>query len=674
MQNLFEHVDAVETGYADIYKTLAELRENFHRVGRLDDSNAKLDEVAKIFATYLAHKTGQISGFPTPDSVDPISELRGAFWDTACLPQYCLANGSSIFGANPELAIRPGDEDTALQMVKLARQGIDLSFEFRERKAPFDVMNEAFGHFIRDNFRGNIEDAQYMTPPEVTNFVANLALQEITLSELSKGDDQAPVTILDPACGVGSFLASIYELAREHPQIDIESLRLFGQDKVDRMVRLATINLGLFDIPACRITLGNSLERGSSLDDLNGRVDLIITNPPFGAKFSSDYVRDSCGENTPFFYNLQRTGRSVNSESLFVDRGLGLLRDGGHMFIVVPDHLISAKGFAALLRQYVALNATLRSIVELPSVTFAQAGTRTKTAILHIQKGRRERSKPVFLAIAKQIGFTVSSKKGVQIKAYNDQNDLPDITRMYTTFVESVTDDPHRVLSTNPSCLAVSEPDVLRSSWTPSHHGALTSEMITRVVETGDFQFVRLREMATFWSSSRQPERWTSGSAFISVRHIFGEGLLNVEGALGYAPKTPGFPIFPGELLMSRINPQIPRICVVPDLGVNLLCSSEFEIMHVRSDVSVYLLAYLLHTDVVQNQIRSLTSGTSASHNRIRTMDLAKVLVPIPKPRTQKAALTRQLAEDYGRAVSSVMENGREIAKLRRLEAGIFNV
>ena len=672
MQSLFDHADPVQIGYAGIYQILSELRENFHRTGRLDDSNAKLDEVAKIFATYLAYKTGKISAFPMRETDDALSELRNAFLDTVRLPQYRLENGSTIFGTEPDLAIRPGDEDAALLMTDLVRQGIDLSFNFRESGAPFDVLNEAFGHFVRDNFRGNIEDAQYMTPPEVTDFIANLALQEATHGDLFDAKSQTPFTVLDPACGVGSFLASIYQLARKDPLIDTERLRLFGQDKVERMVRLATINAELFDVPEYNITLGNSLELGSSLDALNGRVDLILTNPPFGAKFSPDYIRDECGQNTPFFFSLRRTSRSVSSESLFVDRSLQLLRDGGHMFIVVPDHLISAKGFAAMLRQHIALTATVRSIIELPTVTFAQAGTRTKTAVLHIQKGRPKHQPSVFLAVAKQIGFKVSSKKGVQIKTYDAQNDLPDIVQRYTTFIEHVADDRRTVLSTDPACLAIPEMDVLRGSWTPSHHSAPISETISKIIEHEDFQLVPLREIATFWSSDRRPEPWTSGAAFISVRHIFGEGLLNVEAALGYAPKTPGFPVHPGEILVSRINPQLPRICVVPDLGVKMLCSSEFEIVHANDNTSMYLLAYLLHTGVVQNQIQSLTSGTSASHNRIRTSDLKEVLIPITKPGTKKAAVIRKLAEDYRRSVSSLVASGIKIARLRQFEASIF--
>ena len=51
---------------APIYQGLVELREEFHRSGRLDDSNAKLDEVVKLFATYLAGRLGDIAGFPAP--------------------------------------------------------------------------------------------------------------------------------------------------------------------------------------------------------------------------------------------------------------------------------------------------------------------------------------------------------------------------------------------------------------------------------------------------------------------------------------------------------------------------------------------------------------------------------------------------------------------------------
>src|SRR5712692_2540439 len=115
MSDLFSS-DALEEGYRSIYETLAELRERFHRQGRLDDSNAKLDEIAKYFAAYLAYKNGAIDVFPEPASRDLTKGLQRAFAKTVKLPQYEVSQGRSIFGTNPTLNLREGDEDLAREL------------------------------------------------------------------------------------------------------------------------------------------------------------------------------------------------------------------------------------------------------------------------------------------------------------------------------------------------------------------------------------------------------------------------------------------------------------------------------------------------------------------------------------------------------------------------------
>ena len=99
MYDLFTPADPLSEGYSRIYDALSELREGFHRSGRLDDSNAKLDEVSKFFATYLAYKNGQIPGFPMASSSELVPELQAAYAATVRLPQYQLHGGGSIFGS-----------------------------------------------------------------------------------------------------------------------------------------------------------------------------------------------------------------------------------------------------------------------------------------------------------------------------------------------------------------------------------------------------------------------------------------------------------------------------------------------------------------------------------------------------------------------------------------------
>lgn len=664
--------DAFREGHASTYDAFSELRESFHRSGRLDDSNAKLDEVAKLFATYLAFKTGQIRRFPTAESCTLVSELQQAFSETVALPQYRLGDGNTIFGSQPALAIRQGDETMAVDMVRLVQRGIDLAFDVRRYGHPFDILNEAFGHFVRDNFRSNVEDAQFMTPPEVTNFMAELALQDILAEDSSANDPDKPLTVVDPSCGVGSFLGAVYQLARDKALVDPGRIRLFGQDKVERMVRLATLNLGLFDVDEHRITLGNSLERGSPLDIVNGKVDIILTNPPFGARFDHTYVHDVCGDNVPFFRSLRRTAGSIDSELLFVDRGLRLLRDGGRMLIIVPDSVISSKGIAALLRHNLTVRSTLRAVIELPSSTFAQAGTRTKTAILYLQKGRTDANSPVFMGIANHLGFEVSSRKGVQIKTPCGKNELPAIAATYAEHRGELPSEDTGILSSTPSCVMVKEPAVFRGNWTPKHYSATRIETVAEIGRNVEFEMVPLREMVEFCSRDRKPEHWRNGWAFISILHIFGEGLVNVSGVFDYSPKTPGIPTETGELLFARINPRIPRVCVTPDFGIKTLCSSEFEVMKVKDGVDAYMLAYMLQTHAVQNQIHSLTSGTSASHNRIRTSELSQVLIPLAKRETNKADLIDKLTNDYRVVLDSLAESATMLAQLRQREAEVF--
>ena len=672
--NLFTLEDPLQDGYAIVYEALSRLREGFHRSGRADDSNAKLDEVSKLFATYLAFKKGQISAFPDARSVDLIQKLQGSFAATAMLPQYQLSGDRSIFGPQPTLALQSGDEVLAGDLIRLVSHSINVASDLRAVGQPFDVLNEAFGHFVRDNFRSNIEDAQYMTPPEVVDFMADTVLHDAGIEDQKARDRGSHWTVLDPSCGVGSFLAALYDRARHSNWLHTDHLRLFGQDKVERMVRLSTINLELFDVEEHRITLGNSLEVGSPIDQLNGVVDIILTNPPFGARFEQQHVANSCRHNTPFFSSLRQTPRTINSELLFIDRNMRLLREGGLLLIVVPDSVISAKGISALLRRYLAETATLRAIIELPSVTFAQAGTRTKTAILYLQKGRSKKTTHPFLAVSKDLGFRVSSRKGVQIKVSEGENELPLVRNAYCAKTRQPLTHKTHILRTDPSCVIVPESDIFRGSWTPSHYSSARLEMIQAVSESKEFEPASLAELVDFCSNSRRPEVWRQGWAFISILHILGEGFVDIGGVLSYSPKTPGIPVESGDLLISRINPRIPRVCVTPDLGVATLCSSEFEVMRTKGGLDVYTLAYLLQTEVAQSQIRSLTSGTSASHNRIRTSDLAKVMLPLPRKGTKTAKLIGKLIQEYRSALESLRENSLVLARIRTRDPELFGL
>src|SRR5207248_3215220 len=134
----------------------------------------------------------------------------------------------------------------------------------------FDALNEAFGHLVQHSFRNRKEDAQYMTPPEVVSGMVDMAFCDNSRFGWTNRDRE-PFVVADPTCGVGSFLAAAYRRAchlRFGNECLAERMQLFGQDKVDRMVRLANANLRVFARTNARICQGNSILPPSGLDDV----------------------------------------------------------------------------------------------------------------------------------------------------------------------------------------------------------------------------------------------------------------------------------------------------------------------------------------------------------------------------------------------------------------------
>lgn len=653
--------------YEQFYQSLKGIRDLFHKSGRFDDSNTKLDEITKLIVLYL-YQLEQCLNVNLKDLLFEYEhnpaysialELKQAFGTLLTDKMLLNADGTSIFGSAPQLAIQDNDNEFAYQLLKLVTETIDSLNGDKGANIQFDLLNEAFGHFVRDNFRNNIEDAQYMTPPEVVEFMSQVALYDIVCEENPSGE----YIVVDPCCGVGSFLSSFYKLAKAHPHFEHCTVKVYGQDKVDRMVRLSKINLMLFNTKDHLITAGNSLVGASTLTDLDSKVDLILTNPPFGARFSSHEIYVQSANRYPLLHDLARTnGKNFTSELLFIDRCLALLKPGGRLLAVVPDSVISSRGLAATLRQRLAQHADIKMIAGLPTVTFAQAGTRTKTHILYIQKhisSARSRQSPIFMAHSADIGFEVKSRKGSPVKVISGTNDLPLILNAYKKARSS---EPinrangYQVIVTTPSCVQVESNTVLKGSWTPNHYNAARYNAIIELTDNAkqDIELVPLKDIANFITTTRRRDIVSEDSKCISVLHVVGEGVIDYGEFFSYAPKYPGIPCRPGDLLFSKINPRIPRALVAPDLGVPLTCSTEFEIMDSKTDIDNYAIMMLLLLPTVQEQIKHLTSGTSSSHNRIKTSQLSKVLVPLPKTGTAAFDNFAILAQQYKEHINSL--------------------
>ena len=659
----------IQETYRDLYAALTDLREHFHVSGRIDDSNAKLDEVSKVLAICIATHNNWIDSGQFNDLVNTTKydskaakTLSKIFKACANHEKFINTDGSSIFGAEPKLNIQESDNEFALLLVRSIYSAFSGALTHATKDHSFDLVNEAFGHFVRDNFRGNIEDAQYMTPPEVVDFICDWAVSEL----IDDGFDfkKTKLSVLDPSCGVGSFLASFYRKVGIHLKKKPKKVQLIGQDKVDRMVRLSKINMMLFGSDIYDIEQGNSLLDSPRLNKLNGKVDLILTNPPFGATISLDSLNTESQKNYPLLHGSGLPSSHVDSELAFIDRELALLKDGGKLFIVVPDSTVSSRGLAETLRARILGVAKLKGIIELPAVTFAQAGTRTKTSIVYIEKNiARTSTDLVTMASINDLGFQVSMRKGVAIKKYEGINEL-DLLKGELFHHGKV----KGVVTETPSCTMELSQLVENGSWTASHYSAKRMKAIDKITNTKGIKVKLLNELASFETKNRRRLKEEDGSKCISVLHVIGDGVLDFDELLTYKPKTKGNVCYEGDILVSKINPRIPRIIVVPKLDFPTTCSNEFEILKAKDGVDPFWLCYMLLEENLQDQIQSLTSGTSSSHNRIKTSELEIVKLPYP---TSKSSVEKMnmISKSYKGHVLNVVSSMFAINELRAKNA-----
>jgi hypothetical protein len=639
-------------------KGLHDIREVFHKTGRLDDSNAKLDEVVKLLSLEIASAYEPKGGVPSLSALvnaksgpgGVVKSINDALGKASKLEIFRNADGESLLGSNPRLNLADSEGELASKLANLVVETFNGHLKAPGSSKTFEAVNEAFGHFVRDNFRNNIEDAQYMTPPEVVDFACELALRDA--QRIVKGSN-ASLIVCDPSCGVGSFLAQFYRVWLHSHVSQRGTIKLVGQDKVDRMARLAKLNMLLFGARSANIARGNSVLKGSELDQYNGRCDIIVTNPPFGARFHTSELAFHSRENFPCLHDfIQSADALIDSELLFIDRYLSLLKPGGVAYAIVPDAVISASGLPSQVREYLGKKCTVLSITELPAVTFAQAGTRTKTCLLHFRKEPPTDRSRVSFSCAKSLGFEVASRKGVPYKKHEGENELPAIRE---ALLGGATESKGgvSVIRNTPSCVSVDYKTLFDSPWTPSHHSAERYATLAALDERtmkGGVELKRLRELVTLPNKHKRGMRNNPTARCISVLHVGDFGALNVRELMAYSPKYPGQSCSPGDVLFSKINPRIPRAVVVPELGIPLTCSTEFEVMRPIDPYSAHEIMLLLLSSQTQSQVQSLTSGTSSSHNRIKTEQLLEVLLHVPKGKRRESSTYSSLVKEFGDA------------------------
>lgn len=210
---------------------------------------------------------------------------------------------------------------------------------------------------------------EFYTPRAVTAFMVD------------RIDPRPGEILLDPACGTGGFLTCSIRYMRDRyvkKVADEQRMQqaLHGVEKKQLPHMLCVTNMLLHGIEDPSFVLhDNTLARPYISYTASDRVDIVLTNPPFGGR-----EEDGIETNFPKHFQTRETA------DLFLALIIRLLKPGGRAAVVLPDGTLFGEGVKTRLKEHLMEECNLHTIVRLPNSVFKPYAS-IGTNLLFFEKG-----------------------------------------------------------------------------------------------------------------------------------------------------------------------------------------------------------------------------------------------------------------------------------------------
>ncbi len=441
------------------------------------DPAAAFDEIAKILfvKVWVERELGKKRRRKNLFSVEYLEDQLGENPLDILFTQTKQAYSTDkIFEDDERINLKPA---TGIEIVRLLEK-------YNLSDTSEDVKGVAFERFLGKTFRGEI--GQFFTPRSIVEFMVHMVAPR-------EGD-----IICDPASGSGGFLIRVFEIVRERILADVDrqynefkktveqdtslgeeervvKLRerfdalqktidqrnegsrmwklanrcIYGTDANDRMARTSKMNMNMHGDGHGGVHHHDGFLNVNGI--FEGRFDIILTNPPFGAnvepsdkiteeeiavspaaekRYTDEYgdlyieaqsrVRAALNKPIASLFELPKNDKAkIKTEILFIERCLDLLRPGGRLGIVLPEGIFNNPSLA-YVREFAEDRAFLKAVVSLPQETFVSSAASVKCSLLFLQKFSTD-EKAAFDAIAAQARAEVDTKYAAEIAAETDR-------------------------------------------------------------------------------------------------------------------------------------------------------------------------------------------------------------------------------------------------------------
>jgi len=500
-----------------------------------------------------------------------------------------------------------------------------------------DAKGLAFQKFLSHHEKDG--RGQFFTPEPVIDFCVGMMQP--------KPND----TIIDPACGSGGFLMSALKyLQTNHQNLNtakIVSQNIFGLDINRSIARIAKMKLLLEANGKTNILCTNSLEDLDSIKLLLGQkngFDLILTNPPFGAKITQSSILSkfdlgykwTSHENE--FFKSRTVYANQNAEILFIERCLQLLKEGGRMAIVLPNGNFENPSLD-YLRYYIKQKAKVIAIVNLPQETFIPYGTGVKTSLLFLEKDSKNEEKqyPIFFGRVTKLGYQ-GNKNGTPLyqkdkygQTIKDKNGQPIIDENFTTIIEDykVFQEGKKVENENSFSIQFNELNGRFDFdfYSPENRKLFSNLNNTKAVRLGDIcEIVKVKSRKL-----KDPNLSVEYVELSDINTHSYEIINSTTYQVHELPSRASYEIQQGDIITAiagnSVGTRKHATAFVTEDFAGSICTNGFRVLR-NFKIDNYYLLYYLKSEMFLKQMFMYRTGAAIPN--VSDIDLANIVIHLP--------------------------------------------
>jgi type I restriction enzyme M protein len=461
--------------------------------------------------------------------------------------------------------------------------------------------------------------------------------------------------IIDPTCGSGGFLLSALKyLQNNFNEIDVKetvSNNLFGLEINKSIARIAKMKLLLEANGKTNVFCLNSLE---DLDTLklslsqNDGFDLVLANPPFGAKItnSSTLSKFDLGHkwsnHNHDYHQTKAVYPNQNAEILFIERCLQLLKEGGRMAIVLPNGNFENPSLE-YLRYYIKLKAKILAIVNLPPETFIPFGTGVKTSLLFLEKETPNKIKkyPIFFGRIKKLGYQ-GNKNGTPLyqkdkygQVIKDETGQPILDEDFTVIVDAYKEFQKGIKIENENYFSLNY-DELNGRFDFDFYSPENRKMFSKLNNSKTVRLGDICDIVKVKSLKLKDPNLTVEYVELSDINTHSYEIINsTTYRVHELPSRASYEIQKGDIITAiagnSVGTRKHATALVTNEYEGSICTNGFRVLR-NFKIDSYFLLYFLKSDIFLKQMFMYRTGAAIPN--VSDTDLANTLINLPENNT----------------------------------------